>query len=181
MNRSRAVLVFFAMFPLLVSGTRREERPSIVLVSVDTLCADHLGVYGGGATSPYLDSLAASGLVFDRAFVPFPQTSASHASMLTSVNPWKHGVVANGLSIGPNVDTLAAALKRAGYEAAVAVGHLGRAFGFARGFDRFSEPLVVEHTSANRRDADAVNDNAFALGDWCRLTICRRSGRLTAA
>lgn len=166
MNRSRAVLVLFAMLPFFVSGTRREERPSIVLVSVDTLRADHIGVYGGGATSPYLDSLAARGLVFDRAFVPFPQTSASHASMLTSVNPWKHGVVTNGLSIGPNIDTLAAALKRAGYETAgaVAVGHLSGAFGFARGFDRFTEPLVVDKGD-NRRDADAVNADAFAAID----------------
>src|SRR6187549_1629277 len=99
---ARRVLAHLALaVPLLlltVSGIWETPRPVIVLVSIDTLRADHLGTYGySQSTSPFLDSLASRGTVFEEAIVPLPATSASHASLLTSVRPFKHGISTNGL------------------------------------------------------------------------------------
>jgi arylsulfatase A-like enzyme len=139
------------------------KHPSIVLISIDTLRADHLSAYGYRfKTSPFIDSVAANGLLFEEAIVPQPQTSPSHASLLTGVSPWKHGVITNGFKMASGVDTLAAAMRRAGYDTAavVAVSHIGSSRGFALGFDRFSEPpplKIGDPGDATRRDAGVVN------------------------
>lgn len=153
---------------LLVRASSAQPRPSIVLISVDTLRADHLGCYGyAKPTSPFLDSLAESGTLFENAYVPRPATSPSHASLLTGVRPRRHGVLANGMNMKGSVDTLAAALKRAGYGtgASVAVAHIGKSVGFARGFDRFFEPQVTDPNADTRRFAEAVNADAKAVID----------------
>ena len=79
LNRFRFIL---PLFPLLLFGAATPPpRPHIILISADTLRADHLGAHGyGGKTSPFLDSLAARGLLFENADVPQPQTDPSHAS-----------------------------------------------------------------------------------------------------
>src|SRR4051794_9490311 len=120
---------------LLGSAAPRQAPPTIVLVSIDTLRADHLGAYGyAGATSPFLDELAARGTLFEDDVVPLPNTGPSHASLLTARPPWQHGCGVSGLGIAAGVDALPAALHRAGYftAGAVAVTHLGTPFGFAR-------------------------------------------------
>lgn len=137
-------------------------RPAIVIISIDTLRADHLGAWGSqGGTSPFLDSLAAGGTVFEEAVVPLPATGPSHASLLTGLLPWHHAVGVNGVAIADGVDTLPSALRRAGYYTigAVAVTHLGAACGFDRGFDSFSEPVAAVQMNDNRRDAAAVNQS----------------------
>jgi len=154
------ILISLAGFVMAVPSRR---RPSIVLISVDTLRADHLSAYGyAQKTSPFIDALAARGLLFEDVLVSQPQTSPSHASMLTGVNTWKHGVVTNGFKLQERVDTLASALHRAGYDTAgvVAVAHIGRSRGFAAGFDRFSDPPPLKAGDlgdATRRDAEVVN------------------------
>ncbi|HEV2722163.1 MAG TPA: sulfatase [Thermoanaerobaculia bacterium] len=148
------------------SSTR--PRPSIVLISVDTLRADHLACYGyARPTSPFIDSLAQRGTLFEEAQVPRPATSPSHASLLTGVMPRGHGVLANGMVMKTSVDTLAAALKRAGYEtaASVAVSHIGRKVGFARRFDHFLEPTVTDPNSDTRRFGEAVNADVRSMID----------------
>ncbi|HVG23480.1 MAG TPA: sulfatase [Thermoanaerobaculia bacterium] len=157
-----------AVFLVSAAPARAPRRPTIVLISVDTLRADHLSTYGyPRRTSPQIDAIASRGLVF-RAVVPQPQTSPSHASLLTGVTPWKHGVLSNGFAMARGVDTLAGALRRAGYRTAgvVAITHLGSSRGFANGFDSFSEPTVLEPGDShltNRRDADRVNAEAVRL------------------
>jgi len=113
-----------------------------VLVSIDTLRADHLGTYGyARPTSPNIDRLAAAGVVFENAFAPSPWTLPSHATMLTGVSPYRHGAVRGDLQIAPDVVTLAERLSRAGYQTAgfVNAPFVGSRFGFARGFERFEE------------------------------------------
>jgi len=157
------VSALLAAGALVSLGAPVRRPPTIVLISIDTLRADHLSSYGyQRKTSPFIDSVAEDGLLFDRAIVPEPQTSPSHASMLTGVIPSKHGVITNGFRMAAGVDTLAAALKRAGYDTAavVAVGHIGSSRGFATGFNRFSEPRSLqdrESGESTRRDADVVN------------------------
>jgi arylsulfatase A-like enzyme len=176
MPNQSARRLLLATFLVLVSApiyptARPAKRPAIVLISVDTLRADHLSSYGyARLTSPFIDSVASRGLRFDRALVPIPQTSPSHASLLTGVNPWMHGVATNGFAISPGVDTLPAALRRAGYDTAgvVAIPHLGSSRGFAAGFNRFSEPPVLHPGDTHidhRRDAAVVNAEAMRMVD----------------
>ena len=172
MNRRFLLLLLaFASFATFVTGVPVRTRPSIVLISIDTLRADHLSSYGyARKTSPSLDALAARGLLFEDVLVPEPQTSPSHASMFTGVTPWKHGVVTNGFKLNEGMDTIAAALQRAGYDTAgvVAISHIGDARGFGRGFERFSSPRPLKIGDAGgalRRDADTVNADVRRMID----------------
>jgi arylsulfatase A-like enzyme len=127
------------------------DRPPIVLVSIDTLRADHLGVYGyRRATSPTLDQLAAGSLVFERAFAPAPWTLPSHASLFTGLYPEEHGAGRadphDPLPAG--IPTLAEILRGAGYRtlAFTAGGVMSRRSGLDRGFE-----VWREHTRASLR------------------------------
>ncbi len=99
-----------------------EEAPrTIVLVSIDTLRADHVGAYGYPLeTTPFLDSLAERSVLFEKAISSSSHTAPSHASMLTSLYPEAHGVLRNGAALdGGRVETLAEVLSEAGYETAM--------------------------------------------------------------
>jgi arylsulfatase A-like enzyme len=170
-----AILSLIGVF-LLRGAPAQSDRPVIVLVSVDTLRADHLRSYGyWRETSPFIDKLAGEGTVFDECVVPLPATGPSHASLLTSRRPWKHGLVANGLSMLEGVDTLAAALKRAGYYTAgvVAVPHIGANYGFGHGFDSFVAPVPPHEGDDIRSDSGAVNASVRAAVD---RYLARRRG-----
>jgi len=131
-----AVLVFVAL------QLRAPAPPNIVLVVVDTLRADRLGMYGHDRpTSPNLDALAARGLVVDRAYAPSSWTLPSVASYLTGLQPPEHGVLGWTDRLPGDVPYLPEALHDAGY---ATVGIIGNAnvnaeLGFARGFDLFLE------------------------------------------
>ncbi len=118
-----------------------QPRPNLLLVTLDTLRPDHLGLAGyGRPTSPGLDSLARAGCVFSQAYAPAPSTSPSHASILTGLSVTNHGVRRNGWPLGGAPQTLAEILSSHGYAtgAVVSVAHLAAGFGWARGFSSFS-------------------------------------------
>jgi arylsulfatase A-like enzyme len=99
-------------------GESRESAPwNVLLVSIDTLRPDRLGVYGARRpTSPVLDGLAAAGTVFDVAIAPAPWTLPSHATMLTGLYGCVHGAVEGIASrLTPGVIPLAGMLRAAGY------------------------------------------------------------------
>jgi arylsulfatase A-like enzyme len=74
-----------------------DTRPSVLVITLDTLRADALGVYGNQAKpSPYIDSLAARGTRFSRAYTVTPLTIPAHSSLFTSLWPPRHGVQENG-------------------------------------------------------------------------------------
>jgi hypothetical protein len=128
--------------------------PNIVLISIDTLRADHLSMYGYPIeTMPFLASMAKNGIVFDRVITPMPSTTPSHGSMLTGQYPSRHGSTALSVPIDLAAETIAEAMARNGYytAGAVAVSHIGRAGHFDQGFADFSGPAGLE------RDGDAVN------------------------
>ncbi|MBN1422952.1 sulfatase [Candidatus Fermentibacteria bacterium] len=113
---------------------------NVIVVTLDTLRPDHLGLAGyGRPTSPGLDSLAVAGMVFSTAYAPTPSTSPSHASIFTGLSPDDHGVCRNGWPLPDGIPTLAEALRTAGYEtgAVVSVAHLAGCFGWSRGFSSF--------------------------------------------
>jgi arylsulfatase A-like enzyme len=139
--------------PLVVCRERlRPSRANVLLISIDTLRADHLGVYGyGKPTSPNLDELAKSSLVFTRAYATAPWTLPSHASMFTGLLPHEHGA-GHGSPYEPLSDehpTLAAMLRSAGYRTVgfSAGGFAGQGFGLASGFERWVERSRVDFAS----------------------------------
>ena len=123
-------------------GRDRDGRPDVVLIVVDTLRADHLGLYGyARPTSPRLDALAAGGGVFESAMAAAPWTLPSVMSIATARVPSRHGVVNDGLRLPAGVPTLAGTLRDAGYATGGFVSHIyvTAPFGFDRGFDRYED------------------------------------------
>jgi arylsulfatase A-like enzyme/predicted Zn-dependent protease len=124
----------------------RAPRPlSVLLVTLDTTRADHLGCYGraGGAT-PHLDTLAKRGVLFRQAYAHVPLTSPSHASLLTGRLPTHHGVRDNGgYVLAPGLPTLAERFAAAGHRTGgfVSAFVLDRRFGLARGFETYHDQV----------------------------------------
>lgn len=105
---------------LVVAGcSRAPRRPSIVLIVLDTLRADHVGQQiGGTSITPHLDALARESTVFTHAFANAPWTVPSHASMFTGLLPLQHGCHQQHLRLPDDVPTVAALLDAAGYQTA---------------------------------------------------------------
>jgi arylsulfatase A-like enzyme/Flp pilus assembly protein TadD len=117
-------------------------QPDVLLVSVDTVRADALGVYGGPAgVSPALDALAARGVYARDAFASAPLTLPSHSTILTGLYVDRHGVLDNGRMGLPPTTTLAGLLRAKGYQTGAFVGAavLDSSFGLDQGFDRYSD------------------------------------------
>src|SRR5512135_2807836 len=75
------------------------ERPNVVLITLDTTRADHLGCYGDAeARTPAIDALAQGGVVFSQAATPAPLTQPAHSSIMTGLYPAYHGVRLNGVT-----------------------------------------------------------------------------------
>ena len=138
--RYLAILILLPVLPLTCSRVSDLPKTNIVLISIDTLRADHLSGYGyPRQTTPNLDRLAREGTVFTRAFSSSSWTVPSHMTMLTSLPALLHGVDNLGKSLDSERVTLAECLKAAGYKTAAFVSGptLHRAFGFSQGFDLY--------------------------------------------
>jgi len=142
-------------------GGRDDDRPNLVLVSIDTLRADRLGCYGHDRpTSPNLDRLATGGVRFSAATAQAPWTLPSHVSLLTGLYPSTHGVVFGTDRLVPRVTTLAEILRDSGYRTAAFTGggYLNLRFGY-QGWERF----IARPHSKERRNVEKVVDAAV---DW---------------
>jgi arylsulfatase A-like enzyme len=145
----------------------------IVLITVDTLRHDAFaGNARGAGFMPQLRELASNGLVFDRHFSSTSTTQPTHASLLTGLHPWQHGVLRNGIVLADEHATLAEILSAEGFWSAAAVASfpVTAQFGFDRGFDRFDEELGLgkgarggEHDGELYRLADDVTERALGL------------------
>ena len=125
-------------------AVRGAPRPlSVLLVTLDTTRADRLGCYGrAGASTPHLDALAASGVLFRQAYAHVPLTCPSHTSLLTGRLPTRHGVRDNGgYVLAPEIPTVAERFQAAGHRtgAFVSAFVLDRRFGLARGFATYHD------------------------------------------
>lgn len=124
-------------------GLREAPPPqptNIILISIDTLRADHLGAYGySRPTSPNLDGLAAEGAVFEDVTSTSPWTLPSHGSMLTGRYPTNHGLRALGTKIDDQVPTLAETLQERGFSTAAFTNstYFSTMYGMRRGFEAF--------------------------------------------
>jgi len=149
-------------------GADSQAPVSLVLLTLDTTRADHLGSYGSStAETPALDALAARGTRFARALTASPLTLPAHASLLTGLDPPEHGARDNGTSsLAADVPTLATVLGTKGYATAAFVASrvLDRRFGLDRGFDVYDDVMAAENTGEYgypERDAGAVTDAAL--------------------
>lgn len=182
-GRPRAVAAALGLLALAGGFwlTRPNTRPpSLLLVTIDTLRADRVGVYGyGPPTTPHLDALAGRGVRFAFAQSASPLTGPSHATLLTGQYPPVHGVRDNvRFPLAPGVTTLAERLKRKGFETAAFVGAypLAAAFGFGRGFDHFDEGLHPSGAMGGVAERPG-NEVAAAAVQWLRA---RPRGRVLA-
>ena len=145
------------------------SAPNVILISADTLRADHLGCYGYAyPTSPNLDRLASESLVFDDMICEVPLTSPSFTSMMTSLPPRMTGATRNGLALPKDVPTTAEQFRAAGYETMAVLSnwtlkeHLS---GLARGFDAYEDEFHKKRWGIIKaeRDADEVTRIALEL------------------
>lgn len=154
------------------SCSRRQPTKRIVIVTFDTLRADHLGTHGyPRPTSPFLDSLAREGVVFTDALAPMATTVPSHSSLFTGLYALQHGVQHNGQVLDDHFTTLAELARAAGLTtaASVATRHLGRGR-LDQGFDTY-----LQHEEGEKgwmRRANKVVDAALEWAD----TVPRDAG-----
>ena len=180
MIRSRSTFVLALVLAALGAGVWLVLRPdafaleptpdrNVLIVTIDTLRADALSVYGGGAATPNLDRLASGGARFSFAHAHAVVTLPSHASILSGQYPYAHGIRDNtGYRFDASRATAATLLKPQGFATAAFIGGfpLDRRFGLSSGFDLYDDRLdaaSATDTGHRERKADAVIKSA---SDW---------------
>jgi choline-sulfatase len=143
--------VVLALAALLIAGAamwryfspRTHEIRNVLLISIDTCRADHLGCYGYPLdTTPNIDAIASEGIVFEHALSPLPFTLPAHCTMLTGTIPPYHGVIDNtDYKLNDGDVTLADLLREKGYLTAGFVSSfiLDSQFGLGQGFDFYDD------------------------------------------
>ena len=146
---------------------------NVLLITIDTLRADRVGVYAGAGSrslTPALDRLAAAGVRFTQAHAHAPLTLPAHTSILTGLAPPSHGVHNNGsTALSPSTPTLATMLHAAGYRTGAFVGAfvLDARFGLSRGFDVYDDRVGSDTGPVTFAFAERTADRVTALaGDW---------------
>ena len=173
----RNALAPFAALSLCVAlagGCRRADqtkhRPNVLIITVDTLRADRLGVYGNKeGLTPNIDGLAKDGVTFEHAISQVPLTWPSHAAIFTGTYPFHNGVQDfTGQPLSDKFRTLAESFKANGYATGAVVSSfvLDRSWGLARGFDYYDDAFsgrqfVEKDLGLVERRADASVDHAI--------------------
>ena len=145
----------------------RPDRPNVILITIDTVRADHVGCYGvKDVRTPTLDGLARDGVVFERAISQVPLTWPSHAVMLTGLYPFQNGVQDfTSQPLETRFRSVAQSFQSHGYATGAVVSSfvLDRSWGLARGFDFYddafspSEFLHKDLGLVERRASDSVS------------------------
>jgi len=156
---SLALFAALLLGPLLIgSAPPAEEPPNVILITIDTVRADHLGCYGYKLIeTPNLDSLAASGVRFRNAFTPVPITLPAHSVILTGTYPMRTGMHDfSGNRLNRTQPTLATVLGQNGYSTAAVMGSavLDSRFGLNRGFDFYYDHF--DFSRLDERNIDAM-------------------------
>lgn len=135
-----------------LSGAGKGKRPNIIVLTVDTLRADHMALYGYHRdTMPAIEAFAKTAVVFDQAVVSRGNTRTSYVSMLTGMHLFRHGVYNNRWMLHEDFTTLPEVLKSAGYHTACFVSNfvlVGELSGCDQGFDIYDDR--VEERELNR-------------------------------
>ena len=150
---------------------RGVPKPNVVLVTLDTTRADHLGCYGyAGARTPNLDAIARGGVLFAQAASVAPLTQPAHSSIMTGMYPTFHGVRINGnTALGQEQKTIAEALRERGYATGAFIGAfvLDGRWGLNQGFQVYDDHFDLEKhkhldLGSVQRPANEVVDSALA-------------------
>ncbi len=164
-SRRIALPALFAALALGIPGcSAHPDRPNIVLITIDTLRADHVSIYGDRkAKTPHLDALGREGVVFESAYCDVTWTTPSMASTLTGTLAHRHGLRSGLDRLSAEATTVAETLKTIGYQTAAVVGSypLSSFFGLDQGFDvyddAFTRPLGLgteKRAGTPKRDLD---------------------------
>ena len=155
--------------PQIANSTVQPQPMNVVLITLDTVRADHLHCYGDNKIkTPVIDALARDGVQFERAVTQTPLTGPSHASIFTGENPNVHHVRdTGGFALQASSVTLATTLHRSGWDTAgfISAAVLSRQFGFNQGFATYDDqiPEVVNKNTgelAAARPANVTVDHA---------------------
>ncbi|NOY25988.1 MAG: sulfatase [Oligoflexia bacterium] len=136
-----------------LQGEASKTPRSVVVISMDTVSAQHLAIYGGRALTPRLAQLARRGVRFDQAISLLPETCLSHWSMWTGVPPEGHGDAPAVHGSRSTVPTVAEIASRAGYATAAFIGGAtltDSACGFGRGFDHVDDQFPLDRSDLKR-------------------------------
>jgi len=149
-----------------IAAPAAKRPPNVILITIDTVRADHLGCYGNKQIrTPNLDALAHDGIVFELAISQVPLTWPSHAVILTGTYPFQNGVQDfTGQPLEPRFRSVAQAFQKQGYAtgAVVSAFVLDRSWGLARGFDFYDDafdPRAFAHRDlglVDRRAGESV-------------------------
>ncbi len=152
-------------------SSRGVSKPNVVIITLDTTRADHLGAYGyAGVKTPAIDGLASRGVLFEQASTAAPLTLPSHCSIMTGTYPTYHGVRVNGnTALGDDQTTLAELFAAGGYQTGAFIGAfvLDGRWGLKQGFQHYDDKFDLKKykhldLGAIQRPGDQVMDAALA-------------------
>jgi choline-sulfatase len=146
-----------------------DERPNVILISVDTLRADRLRCNSASAVAtPNIDKLLHGGTSYSQETSMVPLTLPSHVAMLTSTYPFVNGVEDNAERLAPGAITLAGTMRAHGYQTAAFLGSfvLDRRFGLDQGFETYDSPQAESNNnSSDPGDIKRKGDTVVKAGE----------------
>jgi arylsulfatase A-like enzyme len=150
-----------------LAACAKPAADNVLFVSFDTTRADRLSAYGyARTTSPAVDSLAAGGARFTRAYSHVPSTMPAHGTMFTGLLPPEHGVRCNGkYRLSASRTTLAEILAGKGFDTGAILGAfpLDSRFGLDQGFATYDDDFASSAVTAKRRRG-RMDDPGFWIG-----------------
>lgn len=173
-------VVLFALLAAACGGKKETVSADVpvFVISIDTLRADHLPLYGyAKGSTPALDAFRRDGILFQNAYSHVPLTLPSHASLFTGMLPYEHGVRNNlGYTLDAAKPTIASLLKANGYETGGSVSSfvLRKDTGIATGFDFYDDYMThspLESATSWQRDGELSRQ---ALAKWLESTKSAR-------
>lgn len=157
-------------FSVAADKVRKDDGLNVLLVTLDTTRADHIGAYGWKtARTPNIDSLAARGVRFANAYCPAPMTLPSHCSILTGTYPIYHKVHNNGTYyLNPEITTLAERFKEKGFRTAAFISsfNVDSRFGTDKGFDVYDDTYGRDEMIKTFRSERSAGDTSDAFIRW---------------
>ena len=162
------ITAFILFIGLWYTSFLKREKINVLLITIDTLRADHLGCYENKKFStPNIDNLAKSSIVFTNTICQLPKTTPSHASILTGRYPLSHGVLDNSWILNNKETTLAEILKKYNYSTAAFVSNhvISSKYNLNQGFDIYNNnlPDKVISRDINERIAEKT---ISAVNKW---------------
>ena len=162
----RTIILIILVSLWFLSAPESALRPNVLLISIDTLRADHLGCYGYKTPTPAIDALAAKSVLFENAISQVPLTLPSHCSILTGLYPEQHGVRNNeSFALATKFLTLAEIFRENGYATGAVVGSfsLDSTFGVNQGFGFYEDEIGQGHDPEINRQVERRAETVWKL------------------